>query len=218
MPLDRYILPVLDASGERVEVELRDLTFGYEGIAVLDENGLYREIRSSPSEAPPGGELPVLDEDGLTQWLVAFEIAWIDGIYELAANDINTHAEQRIGQDLGLDVCYENAPFTIPEPLAGVTWAEVKIDWGDHEQVAFGDDAGRFHLNGDILINLYAPLNVGMSDLMGTAQSVIEAFRSQQLDYVRTYDSYHLPIQRDGSWWVCEIRTQFRAERDFDNP
>jgi hypothetical protein len=49
-------------------------------------------------------------------------------------------------------------------------------------------------------------------------QSVIEAFRSQQLDYVRTYDSYHLPIQRDGSWWVCEIRTQFRAERDFDNP
>jgi len=218
MPLDRYILPVLDASSERVEVELRDLTFGYEGIAVLDENGLYREIRSSPSEAPPGGELPVLDEDGLTTWLVAFDIASIQGIYELTANELNAHIEVRLEQDLGLEVAYENAPYTLPEPTSGTIWCSVLIDWAAHEQVAFGADASRFHLSGDLILTLFTPINDGMADILSTAQSVIEAMRSQQIDHVRTYDSYHLPIQRDGSWWSCEIRTEFRAERDYINP
>lgn len=217
MPVDRYILPVADESAARQEVDLRDLSFGYEGLAVVDDAGLWREIESEPGDDPPTGWLPAYDESG-TQHLIPFEIAEIQGIYELTANALNAHIEVRLEQDLGLEVAYENAPYTVPEPTSGVIWCSVLIDWASHEQVAFGADTGRYHLHGDLILTLFTPINDGMADILSTAQSVIEAMRSQQIDHVRTYDSYHLPIQRDGSWWSCEIRTEFRAERDYVNP
>lgn len=212
---DRYILPVYDENGVLHEVELEDLSSGYPGIAVLDELGAPHEIESDPAAAPPSGQFPVLDESGTTH-LIAFQIAAVTGIYELSTNAINAYLSQVCDDTLGLSCAFENVSFAVPDPSFGVAWAESAIEFGSHEAVAFSGRQVRYHLRGDIRLRVYSSLESGMAPLLAKAKEAVAALRSRTLDLVTTYDAYHTPLQRDGSWWTSEVRCEFRAEREYD--
>lgn len=215
MANDRYILPVYDTNGTMQEVELSTLSGGYTGVAVLDTSGTSHEIDSDPAQNPPDGEFPVLDTNG-TQHLIAFQLAEATGLYELSQNALYAMAAQVCEDTLSVSASFENAPATQIDPNGLVSWATVRIEWGRHEAIAFGSQEGRYRLMGDLVLTLYVGLEEGVAELLTKAQQAVAAFRSQTIPPVKTLDAYHTSNQRDGSWWTCEVRCEFRADRDYD--
>lgn len=228
MAADRYILPAYDEDGQLQEVELDTIGSGYTGLAVFDETGAEHEIASDPASSPPTGELPVIDENG-TQHLIAFQLAGIDGIYELSANALNAEMELALRAEVGTlnvpaplltyrYVAFENAAFTSPTTTAGGYWAETRIEWGSHEQIGFGGQSNRYRLRGDAYLTVYVPLGIGLGVLLEACEGIAQRLRHQSMDLVSTFDASYRPIERDGAYWAAEVRVEFWAEREYAVP
>lgn len=222
MAADSYVLTVYDETGVAHEVPLVDFVAGYEGLGVYDElygslETLPHEIESVPAEAPPSGDLPVLDESD-SQHLIAFSLAGVTGIYELAANALYGFVEEACADTLGVACSFENAPSAAPDIGTLSGWAETRIDWGAHEQIGFGSQSNRYRLRGDLFLTVNVPLGIGMATLLDACEAFVAEARNRSMGEVTTFDASYRPLGRDAAYWSAEVRVEFWAEREYDVP
>lgn len=219
---ESYVLQVHDETGAVHEVPLLDFDDGYTGLGVYDElygqaETLPNEIDSVPEESPPSGELPVLDESG-TQHLIAFSLAGVTGIYELAANALYGFVEDACAGTLGVACSFENAPSAAPDIGTLSGWAETRIDWGAHEQIGFGSQSNRYRLRGDLFLTVSVPLGIGMATLLDACEAFVAEARNVSMGDVTTFDASYRPLGRDAAYWSAEVRVEFWSEREYDVP
>lgn len=142
-------------------------------------------------------------------------VAASDRLHPLAETALLYAAENEFGvQPVNTDefVQWENMAFIVPSPVGTFSgfWAKVDIDWRAIEQMSVGLSP-RYKLTGQLAVTMFAPLNAGDAFMLTKAGILSTWLTNKTSGIVRTFNTSHRPLLRDGSWWSAEVSVPFEA-------
>jgi hypothetical protein len=92
-------------------------------------------------------------------------------------------------------------------------WARFTVDCGEEKQMDIGSEVKTFRTPGELIIQLFAPLNTGTFTIRGSAKSIADMFRNWYGNTVTCRESSIQDIGSDGfGWYQINVRIPFKTD------
>jgi len=128
---------------------------------------------------------------------------------ETIANTIRSRWKSQVADILTLPTVYDNAPpSSQPEDAK---WARVWIVWGDSLLVEIGAQKN-FRTVGQLVANLFLPVEKGDKDLLAVADTIRSAFRAVTVSGVVFRSPSITTVGRTGNWWQVDVSCPFYTD------
>ena len=104
-----------------------------------------------------------------------------------------------------------NEKFTKPNPP--VLWARFNLAFGDEIQMDIGSELKTFRTHGEIIIQLFAPMDQGIIDISSKADTVATVFRNWCGVTVTCREATIKPIGNDAfGWYQMNVIIPFKID------
>ena len=116
---------------------------------------------------------------------------------------------------------YPNESFTKPgdtNPSTGIKvpmqiWGRFTVDCGEEKQLDIGTEIKTFRTAGELIIQLFAPLNTGSIAIRSIAKTVADMFRNWCGTTITCRESSTQDVGFDGfGWYQMNVRVPFKTD------
>jgi hypothetical protein len=105
---------------------------------------------------------------------------------------------------------FPNESFTIPDASM---WCRFNIVTGPEKQIGFGDDKKMFRTRGQLVVQMFAPMNTGAIDLLEQADILANAMRAWAGATVACYEATVREIGNDKfGWYQVNVIVPFKSD------